>query len=276
MKNLYERIRSKGDFSNYNWKCADESFRKFISTPRRLLFHPWGDDAEKSTIAYLNRDWIKQLPNTGPEIFIIAGKYESHSLFTKDMRAYGNRYFYQTEIRINQRGCSFTQNEDGRENINFLTNVRLPSGNVWVIETNEWRDDDMLRFFLDEKMEVDYIYSTAEFIPMMPDKMDAYPLSALYYSPFYDALGVKAHINPSFLDPYQYHFPGYSPYPAIPKTRMITNKLKDRTQAARINRQVNVMPTMPDGFRKVIINEHGKLEFMHKRGFTETCMWVRE
>ncbi len=190
MRKLYDRLMQEYlPTKHTNWMDVETEFKKFISTPKRILFHPsCGED--ESPILYVNRMWIPYLADDGPDVIIRC-----------DAMLFDPVCWRSTDLRTHLTASWYRVDAGSVRSSLFISRVELMGRELWIVEIFERLNEDLLRSFLDEGTEVRYLYSTCDGIMSVMGIGNDRVIPSLYYCHLFEELKVDCFIS-EYVDEY--------------------------------------------------------------------------
>jgi len=150
---------------------------------RDILFHPSSGE-DLTPILYFNEHWTEGLRHPGPELIIRCDAMEWETVLSRFrfIDCQETVTFYRPEVdRIKPRLR--------------IGRIRLMGRDVWVMEFMDRKNEELLKIFLEEGLQIRYIYSTCDGMMSGRGTGDPHCIPTLFYSYLYESLGVVYHIS---------------------------------------------------------------------------------
>ena len=267
MRNLYNRLMKEYlPTKHNNWKEVETEFKKFISTPKKILFHP-SCGADESPILYVNRMWNPYLADDGPDVIIRCDSFHFDPVCWKN-----------TDLRTHLTASWYRVDAGSVRGSLFISRVELMGRELWIVEIFERLNEDLLRLFLDEGTEVRYLFSTCDGIMSGMGIWNDRVIPSLYYSHLFEELKVDCFIS-EYVDEYHLKRLEHDPQRATWEDNILylAKQLKNRSVANAIRKRISGNLTSLIQFDKIILNRDSRTEFRNKGSFgPEIGMLIRK
>jgi hypothetical protein len=275
MKSFFESLLASLEAKS-GWKSVAESFLRFLDMPRTILFHPYATE-DTNSIGYFNRDWIPYLSDPGPDLIIRRNHVSEYSVGKIRYTHYEEKYPI-TDHYILAHASTYRKDDPQRRYFIYLTKFGLPDRDLWVLEVNDYFSEDLLILLINNDIRVPYIYSDLYSLPYPLFLGDPWLIPPHFYTCMYKLLGVKAHICDAFHDEnIQMMKTDYNFEEDRKKSiQWLCSKLHDRNKINTILEKLGDKYELPSGYRRIMLNDEGRTEFLGYKKFEPIPMLLKE
>jgi hypothetical protein len=185
MKELYDFLNENHIGHDHNsWNAVMSELGLALRSSPEILFSP-SCGADTNPIGYFNRSWVTEIEGPGPDIIVRcdAMLYEP----VCDPR--------EGIFRILKKTAGIHVNRKDQRPTLHISKLKLPERQIWVIELFHTPNEDMLAFFLDNRISIRYLYSRCDGIMTGMGLHNVFSIPTIYYSYLYDLLKVGCHIS---------------------------------------------------------------------------------